>query len=135
MMSPTPAERIVTPDAERLYIDRAGLAHRVEDLEPDLQREIEEALARAHEILPRQEALAEASRLLQPYLRALPPADQIAVALVAARAIDEATFNCLGWRRCDRHLRRREVLNGARRFWYISRDRRNGATRSSPAPG
>ena len=29
-------------------------------------------------------------------------------------------LNCLGRRRCDRHLRRREVLNRASRFWYIT---------------
>ena len=103
-MSPTPAERIVTPDAERLYIDRAGLAHRVEDLEPDLQREIEKALARAHEILPRQEALAEASRLLHSHLRGVPPDDQIEIVLIAARAIDEATWTRWTLERLERRV-------------------------------
>jgi hypothetical protein len=41
------ALEILVPDAASLYIDRAGLAHNAEDLEPGLRREVEEAFARA----------------------------------------------------------------------------------------
>jgi hypothetical protein len=44
-----PPPLIVVPDVERLYIDLDCRAHRVEDLDPVLRLEVEQALALAHD--------------------------------------------------------------------------------------
>jgi hypothetical protein len=81
------------PDAATVYVDRDRRAHRVEDLPADLRREVEEALARPHEVLPTNEGLREALQCLHADLRDLPVDRQIAITTTVARAIDERRWH------------------------------------------
>jgi hypothetical protein len=81
---------IMGPDAETVFIDVACRAWRLEDLPPDVRRDVEAAVARAvdPEVLPSNEALAAASRALSRHVRDLPPDRRMALVVDAARAID-----------------------------------------------
>jgi hypothetical protein len=92
------------PDSDRVFVDRDGRAHRVEDLPADLRSEVQEALARPHEVLPTNEGLREASQLLHPDLRDLPVDRRIAITTAVARALDERRWHLERLERQVTHL-------------------------------
>jgi hypothetical protein len=84
---------IMAPDSASIFIDKAGRAHRVEDLEPALRQEVEAAIERSKtedSALPSNESLREASRVLWLHVRHLPVVERIAITTAVARGLVDA---------------------------------------------
>lgn len=78
------------PDSDRVFVDRDGRAHRVEDLPDDLRGQVEAAIERSRTepaVLPSNECLREASLFLTPHLRTLPEDERIVAITAVARAL------------------------------------------------
>jgi hypothetical protein len=101
------------PDSDNVFIDKAGRAHRVEDLPADLRREVEEAIGRPVEPLPSNEMLREASLLLWPTIRHLPAGGQQTIIVAVARGLVDREALIHGLEREVRWLRKVEAWTKA----------------------